>query len=133
MHAPKVDARNVRINFLLRGESMGWKRATFAKFGRFRMINHPDNQKEKKRLREAFGHAYPRFPVIRDRRLGVQLFFQTRYDSNDADNLSKQVMDAFNGVVWNDDHIVKELYARVNVSKSEPFMQMAVYLLEVGA
>jgi Holliday junction resolvase RusA-like endonuclease len=134
MHAPAVNKENVRINLIVRGEPQAWKRATFAKFGRFRMIDHPDNRKAKDKLCEKFNWGYPQFKAIEKRRMGVQMFFQTKYDSNDADNLAKLVHDAFNGKIWADDRQVKELYVRVNVTSKQPaFTQLVVYLLEVGA
>jgi Holliday junction resolvase RusA-like endonuclease len=134
MNAPQVKAENVRINFIVRGEPLAWKRATFAKYGRFRQVDDPENVKAKDELREKFEWAYPNFKPIEKRRLGVQLFFQTSYDSKDKDNMEKLVNDAFNGVIWADDRQIKEGYQRVNVTDRDPaFTQIVVYLLDWGA
>lgn len=131
MHAPKVKRENVRINLIVRGEPLAWKRAQ--RCGS-RTFDHPENLKAKDELREKFEWAYPQFQPIEGRRLGVQLFFQTSYDSKDKDNMEKLVNDAFNGVIWADDRQIKEGYQRVNVtSKSPAFTQLVVYLLDYGA
>lgn len=130
MYAPKVDPKSVRVNLIVRGEPSAWKRAGHA-YSRF--FDNAENVKAKKELVEKFEWAYPRWKTIEARRLGVQMFFQTLYDSKDADNLAKLVHDAFNGGIWQDDRQIKELYVRVNVAKQTPFTQLVVYLLEVGA
>lgn len=131
LHAPKVDPRQVRVNFLFRGEPAAWKRVTQARYGRFRMIDPPENIKAKEEYVAAFKTAFPGFRTIEKRRLGVQFYFETYYDSKDVDNLAKLPMDCFRKVIWNDDRQIKELYVRVNpIGRGQAFMQMAVYLLE---
>lgn len=130
MHAPKVNPKSVRVNLIVRGEPSAWKRAGHA-YSRF--FDNSENVKAKKELVKKFEWAYPRWKTIEHRRMGVQLFFCTLFDSKDADNLSKLVLDAFTGKIWADDRQVKELYCRVNVEKRNPFLQLAVYLLDVGA
>jgi Holliday junction resolvase RusA-like endonuclease len=134
MHAPKVKPHNVRVNMMIRDcEPQSWQRPTQSRYGRWRLVDTPENRAWKAKLREKFDLAYPRFEPIEHRRLGLQCFFQTAYDSNDADNLAKNVCDAFNKKIWYDDRQVKELYSRVHVWPSKPFVQIVVYLLEVGA
>lgn len=131
LHAPKVDPRQIKINFLFRGEPAAWKRVTQARYGRFRMVDPPENIKAKADYVDAFRTAYPRFQPIEKRRLGVQFYFETYWDSKDADNLVKLPMDCFHDVIWTNDRQIKELYVRVNpISRGLAFMQMAVYLLE---
>lgn len=133
MHAPKVDPKKVIVNMILRGEPQPWKRVTQAKFGKWRLVNPMENVQAQTNLRKAFKVAYPKFEAIEKRRLGVQYFFRTRFDSSDEDNLSKQVNDAFNKVIWADDRIIKEKYIRVDVTdRSEAFVQIVVYLLDYG-
>lgn len=131
LHAPKVDPRQVRVNFLFRGEPAAWKRTTQSKYGRWRLVDPPENIKAKSDYLEAFTTAYPRFQPIDHRRIGVQFYFETYWDSKDADNLAKLPMDCFRSVIWSDDRQIKELYVRVNpIGRGQAFMQMAVYLLE---
>jgi Holliday junction resolvase RusA-like endonuclease len=130
LHAPKVDDAAVRVNLIISGEPSSWKRAGHA-YSRF--FDHKDNVKAKKALVKLFEQAYPKWIPIEHRRVGVQMFFQTLYDSKDADNFGKLVLDAFNGKIWNDDRQVKELYVRVNVATRTPFTQLVVYVLDVGA
>lgn len=131
MNAPKVKKENVRINFIARGEPLAWKRPQ--RRGA-RTFDDPENAKAKAELIEKFEWAYPGFRPIEKRRLGVQLFFQTSYDSKDKDNMEKLVNDAFNGVIWADDRQIKEGYQRVNVTDRDPaFTQIVVYLLDWGA
>jgi len=129
MNAPKIEPSKVLINLVLRGEPLAWKRAS--RCGA-RTFDNPENAKAKEFLVERFEMAYPRFVPIEKRDLGVQLFFQTMFDSKDKDNMEKLVNDAFNGVIWADDRRIKEGYQRVRVWPSKPFTQIVVYLLGGG-
>ncbi len=129
MHAPKIDPKSVRVNLVIRGEPLAWKRTGHA-YSRF--FDNAENVKAKDELVKKFEWAYPKWKPIERRNLGTQMFFQTRSDSKDKDNLEKLVNDAFNGVIWADDRQIKEGYQRVHVWPTQPFTQLVVYLLEVG-
>jgi Holliday junction resolvase RusA-like endonuclease len=130
MHAPKLQDANILMNLIFRGEPAAWKRAGHA-WSRF--YDHADNVKAKEELVRQFEWKYPKWRPIVQRRLGLQLFFRTLYDSKDASNLQKLVEDAFNLKIWNDDKQIKETYVRVEVAKDKPFTQMVVYLLDAGS
>jgi Holliday junction resolvase RusA-like endonuclease len=130
MHAPKIQPHQVRVNLLIRGEPQPWQRA-----GRVgaRTFDDPKNVRAKAKLKEHFEMAYPEFQAIDNRRLGVQMFFQTADNNSDLDNLEKLVGDAFQGIIWANDRQIKENYGRVNVWPTKPFMQLVVYLLDPAA
>jgi Holliday junction resolvase RusA-like endonuclease len=129
MNAPKIRPDKILINVVIEGEPLAWKRAS--RCGA-RSFDNPENAKAKEYLVERFEWAYPRFAPIEKRDLGVQMFFQTQFDSKDKDNMEKLVNDAFNGVIWADDRRIKEGYQRVNVWPRKPFTQIVVYLLGGG-
>jgi hypothetical protein len=130
MNAPKIDPARVRLNLVFRGEPHAWQRPTQPRFGRWRLIDTPENVEAKKLLVERFEWANPKWRPIVQRLLGVQMYFRTLYNSKDASNLQKLVEDAFNKKIWNDDRQIKETYVRVEVSKTNPFTQLVVYLLD---
>jgi Holliday junction resolvase RusA-like endonuclease len=129
-HAPKIDPRSVRVNIMFHGEPHAWQRPTQPKFGRWRLIDTNDNGEAKEMLRRYFDWAYPKWQMISQRNLGIQLYFRTLYDSKDASNLQKLVEDAFNLKIWTDDRQIKETYTRVQVANDKPFTQLVVYLLD---
>jgi Holliday junction resolvase RusA-like endonuclease len=133
MHAPKIDPKSVRINLIFRGEPHAWQRPTNAKFGRWRIVDTAENVAAKEALVERFEWHHPKFAPISERRLGIQLYFRTFYNSKDASNLQKLVEDAFNRKIWEDDRQIKETYVRVEVSNTNPFTQLVVYLLDAGS
>lgn len=136
MNVPKIPKGKIVVHQIFRGEPHAWQRATQGKFGRFRLVDSPENVKAKKELVEKFEWKYPRFaPIARQRNLGTQMFFQTCSTSKDKDNMEKLVNDAFNGVIWIDDRQIKEGYQRVRVvPESMPaFTQLVVYLLDYGS
>ena len=133
MHAPKIDRTSVQVNLIFRGEPHAWQRPTQAKFGRWRIVDTSENVAAKQSLVERFEWHHPKFAPISERRLGIQLYFRTNDNSKDASNLQKLVEDAFNRKIWDDDRQIKETYVRVEVSKTNPFTQLVVYLLGAGS
>jgi hypothetical protein len=129
MNPPVIRPDKILVNVVIEGEPLAWKRP--ARKGAY-TYDDPENIKAKDFLRERFEWAYPRFAPIEKRDLGVQLFFQTAWDSKDKDNMEKLVNDAFNGVIWADDRRIKEGYQRVSVWPTKPFPQIVVYLLGGG-
>lgn len=52
--------------------------------------------------------------------VSVRLVFHTMSESKDADNLTKTVLDALNGVIWLDDRQVEEVWSKVIRGKGSP-------------
>ena len=66
-----------------------------------------------------------RHPCTGPVRLGVNLWFPDRR-RRDVDNVAKSVLDALNGVAWNDDSQVAELIVARDLDRDEPRAEITV-------
>lgn len=115
--------------FVLAGEPISKARARFTKqFSKVRTYT-PEKTKEGERLvAEAFKSAYPNWRVDGDGAYGVLLHFHAEtFQRRDVDNLTKLVLDACNGIVWDDDAQVAEVHARVERGVSSARTEVLIY------
>lgn len=94
----------VVLNAFFPGEPVTWKRA--GGHGR-RRFNPKFMENAKKKLRRQLRMILPKLKPDTLSRFGFQACFSTAH-RGDGDNFEKLVLDAFKGVIWQDDEQVDE-------------------------
>jgi Holliday junction resolvase RusA-like endonuclease len=61
----------------------------------------------KKAIRNAFKSYYPSTELLSNDLYGVVYYFHKKHNQLDADNLSKPIWDALEGILYEDDSIIK--------------------------
>ena len=61
----------------------------------------------KRAIKEAFKSYYPSTELVSNDLYGVVYYFHKKHNQLDADNLSKPIWDALEGVLYEDDSIIK--------------------------
>jgi hypothetical protein len=61
----------------------------------------------KRAIREAFKSYYPSTDFVSNDLYGIVYYFHKKHNQLDADNLSKPIWDALEGILYEDDSIIK--------------------------
>lgn len=72
----------------------------------------------------------PRLKPDATSRFGIQIVFSTKSFRKDWDNLSKLIMDAFNGKIWSDDSQIDEADVRMLRGALVPSTHFVCYKIE---
>ncbi len=119
----------MRLDFTVNGPPKPWQRTQGKGGKRFKA-------QETRRYQRFVGYAalavrgaqVPAWPLDARYRMHVHAFFGDRR-RRDIDNVSKQLMDALNGVLWDDDSQVDELFVKRHVDREEPRAEVTVEVM----
>jgi Holliday junction resolvase RusA-like endonuclease len=119
------------LHFVIPGRPVSWKRVEGGVGKRF---VSPEQRKHKHAISYAAlgdaqrqrmaGHPWPkdvRYTVMID-------FYLPTAHRVDVDNLSKIVLDALNGIAWDDDSQVKRIEAEKHTDKADPRTEVSIYV-----
>lgn len=113
------------MRFLLLGNPLPKQRPRSSK-GRFYSPSTPEEQRIAAHLEAQMDY---KAPSSEDVSITVR-FYRANKRRVDLDNLLKLVLDAANGVIWEDDFSVKQIQARMSIDKNHPRTEMEVVTLD---
>ena len=114
------------MNFLVPGNPLPKQRPRMGKGGRF---YSPSTQEEKRIAGHLQAQMGRNEPCGSDIAVTVR-FYRANRRRADLDNLLKNLLDAANGVVWDDDWQIKQIQARMQVDKDAPRTELEVKGIE---
>lgn len=117
------------LSFVVEGPPVPWQRAMSKGGQRFTSAK----QRKYQRLIAlvAAAHTLPRTGWHTDARYAVELdVYQQDRKRRDLDNFQKQLGDACNAVLWDDDSQIDEWHSRRYVSRERPRIEVRVYALD---
>jgi Holliday junction resolvase RusA-like endonuclease len=102
------------VSFTVEGEPVAKERPRTVTnaYGESRTITPSKTKDHETAIGWAFKSAYPGHELFTGE-VRIHVVFRTRSKSKDLDNMLKTVMDALNGVVWEDDRQVVRLRAEL--------------------
>jgi Holliday junction resolvase RusA-like endonuclease len=122
-----------RLHFIVPGPVTPYQRVARSKSGHSYVPTESRQYRQKvKRVAESTLSHHPEWP--RDKRYRVLLIGTfPDYRGRDLDNVAKQVNDALNKVVWNDDMQIDDIRVLRKINKDRLGLEVVVEAIEKGS
>lgn len=123
----------MKIRFIVTGKPIGKQRPRFTKAGRCYTPNETKDYEN--RIRQAYITASNNFKFENGVQIVVRAYYRKAKSNKsdfvnikpDIDNVIKSVLDALNGIAYDDDKQICSVIGHKAWAKSEPFIEVEIY------